>query len=278
MNTRRLALASLACAVGCSRPAPRAASPSVVTITATDYAFGVPDTIPAGLTTFRLVNLGKELHHASLVRLGDGKTTADFQAALAAAMTRHTPPPTWIGFAGGPNTVAPGDTATTVQTLEPGSYLFACWIPSADGVPHVMKGMLHPVVVSVSRAPATGEPAADLSITLTDYDFRLSQPLVAGRHVVQVENAGAQAHEVAIAALSPGRTLQDFIAWDHGGGKGPSPTGRWLGGVSAIDAGGHARFTTTFGPGSYLLLCFWPDAKDGKPHLVHGMVKQITVS
>jgi len=25
-------------------------------------------------------------------------------------------------------------------------------------------------------------------------------------------------------------------------------------------------------------LCFWPDAKDGKPHLVHGMVKQITVS
>src|SRR5436190_14704445 len=122
MTFRRLALASAACAVACGRPAPRAARPSLVTITATDYAFGVPDTIPAGLTTFRLVNQGKELHHASFVRLGDGKTMADFQAGLAAAMKNHTAFPAWMGFAGGPNTVAPGDTATTVQTLEPGSY------------------------------------------------------------------------------------------------------------------------------------------------------------
>src|SRR5213596_276554 len=76
MTFRRLALASTACAVACGRPAPRAARPSLVTITATDYAFGMPDTIPAGLTTFRLVNQGKELHHASLVRLGAGKSAA----------------------------------------------------------------------------------------------------------------------------------------------------------------------------------------------------------
>src|SRR5213592_782793 len=71
MTFRRLALASLACAVACGRPAPRAAGPSLITITATDYAFGVPDSLPAGLTTFRLVNQGKELHHANLVRLGE---------------------------------------------------------------------------------------------------------------------------------------------------------------------------------------------------------------
>ena len=58
MSFPRLALASAACAVACGRPAPRAAGPSLITITATDYAFGVPDTIPAGLTTFRLVNQG----------------------------------------------------------------------------------------------------------------------------------------------------------------------------------------------------------------------------
>src|SRR5256884_8800609 len=103
MTFRRLALASAACAVACGRPAPRAAGPSLVTITATDYAFGVPDTLPAGLTTFRLVNQGKELHHANLVRLGEGKTMVDFQAGLAGAMKNHTPPPTWMGFAGGPN-------------------------------------------------------------------------------------------------------------------------------------------------------------------------------
>src|SRR2546426_7841409 len=121
MSIRRLAFASLAWAVACNRPAPHAAGPSVVTITTTDYAFGVPDTIPAGLTTFRLVNQGKELHHASLVRLRDGKSVADFQAAVVAAMKHHMPPPAWMGFAGGPNTVTPGDTATTRQMLDPRS-------------------------------------------------------------------------------------------------------------------------------------------------------------
>jgi hypothetical protein len=280
MNTRRLAIASLACAVGCSRPAPRAAGPSVVTITATDYAFGVPDTIPAGLTTFRLVNQGKELHHASLVRLGEGKSAADFQAGLAAAMKSHAPPPSWMTFPGGPNAVTLGDTGVATQMLEPGSYVFVCWIPSLDGVPHVMKGMMHALVVTAGAAssPAAAEPAADVTIKLTDYDFQLSQPLTAGKHVIRVENTGAQAHEIVIAALSPGKTLQDFIAWEAGGEKGPLPTGEWLGGVTTLDAGGHSQFATTFAPGSYLLLCFWPDAKDGKPHIMHGMAKEITVS
>ena len=278
MRVRRLAVAGLAWAVACNRPAPHAAAPRVVTITATDYAFGVPDSIPAGLTTFRLVNQGKELHHASLVRLRDGKTIADFRAGIAAAMKNHTPPPAWMGFAGGPNALTPGDTGTATQMLEPGSYLLVCWIPSADGTPHIMKGMMHPFVVSPGVEPAAAESPADLSIKLTDYDFQLSQPLTAGTRVVQVENTGTQAHEVAITALSPGKTLQDFIAWEQGGEKGPLPTGRWLGGVSILDAGGHVRFTTTFAPGSYLLLCFWPDAKDGKPHIMHGMAKQITIS
>src|SRR5437660_10888204 len=174
MTLRRLALASVAAAAACTRQPPRPTGPNLVTITATDYAFGMPDTIPAGLTTFRLVNQGKELHHASLVRLGDGKSVVDFQTALVTAMKNHTPPPAWMGFTGGPNAVTPGDTATATQTLEPGSYLFVCWIPSANGTPHVMKGMLRPVVVSVARAAATAMPAADLAITLTDYDLRVS--------------------------------------------------------------------------------------------------------
>jgi hypothetical protein len=56
------------------------------------------------------------------------------------------------------------------------------------------------------------------------------------------------------------------------------PTGEWLGGVTTLDVGGHSQFAATFAPGSYLLLCFWPDAKDGKPHIMHGMAKQITIS
>jgi hypothetical protein len=262
----------------CSRPAPESAGPTVVTITATDYAFAGPDTIPAGLITLRLVNQGKELHHASLVRLGDGKTVADFQAGLEAAMRNHTPLPPWIAFVGGPNAATPGDTATATQRLDPGTYVVVCWIPSTDGVPHLMKGMMRPIVVSALRGPAVAEAQASLSIKLTDYNFELSQAMTAGTRTVRVENAGLQAHEIVITALPPGKTLQDFVAWELGGEKGPLPTGRWLGGVTALDVGGHAEFTATFAPGNYLLLCFWPDTKDGKPHIMHGMAKEITVS
>src|SRR5437870_10514399 len=179
MTFRRLALASAACAVACGRPAPRVAGPSLITITATDYAFGIPDTIPAGLTTFRLVNQGKELHHASLVRLGESKTAADFQAGLAAAMKRHTPPPSWMTFPGGPNAVTLGDTGVATQMLEPGSYVLVCWIPGPDGVPHVMKGMMHPLLVTAGAAPApvAAEPAADGTVKLTDADFQSSHPV-----------------------------------------------------------------------------------------------------
>jgi hypothetical protein len=280
MLHRRCLVAGLVLGVACAKPAPQAAGPNVVTITATDYAFSVPDTIPAGLTTLRLVNRGKELHHASLVRLKDGKTIADFQSGLQAAMQSHAPPPPWISFVGGPNALTPGDTGTATQTLEPGSYVFVCWIPSPDGTPHIMKGMMHAMVVRAgpAAAPAATEFAAGFSMKLTDYDFVLSAPLTAGTHTIRVENTGLQPHEIVITALPPGKGLQDFIAWEKGGEKGPIPTGKWLGGVVALDAGGHAHFTATFTPGNYLLLCFWPDAKDGKPHIVHGMAKQIAVS
>src|SRR2546426_12273088 len=140
--------------------------------------------------------------------------------------------------------------------------------------------MFHPrrVMAGAAPAPAAAARAADVPIRLRDYVFQLSEPLTAGIHVVRVENAGVQAHEVVIAALSPGKTLQDFIAWEEGGEKGPLPTGEWLGGVTTLDIGRHSQFAATFAPGSYLLLCFWPDAKDGKPHIMHGMAKQITVS
>jgi hypothetical protein len=51
-----------------------------------------------------------------------------------------------------------------------------------------------------------------------------------------------------------------------------------LGGVSGLDVGASQYFTADFAPGNYALICFLPDAKDGKPHFAHGMIQQITVN
>jgi uncharacterized cupredoxin-like copper-binding protein len=50
------------------------------------------------------------------------------------------------------------------------------------------------------------------------------------------------------------------------------------GGAVGLAKGRVQRFTSDFTPGEYGLFCFVPDAKDGKPHLMHGMLKQITVA
>ena len=58
------------------------AAPSAVTVIASDYSFDAPAEVPAGLTTFKLVNRGPSIHHVQLVKLNEGKTFDDFTAAL----------------------------------------------------------------------------------------------------------------------------------------------------------------------------------------------------
>ena len=277
-HRRTLVRLALTAATAC---APRAVDrgATLVTFTATEYAFQGPDTLAPGLTTLRLVNHGKELHHASIFKLGEGKTLADFQAAMADVMSGKTPPPAWISYAGGPNAIDPGDSSTVTEVLDPGHYLVLCMIPAADGQPHVQKGMLHPLVVTgPAPGPAPALPAADDTVKLSDYDFVFDKPLTAGTHTVRVHNLGPQPHEIVVAELAPGRSAADFVKWETGGEKGPLPANRWLGGVAGMDNGKSATFTVTLKPGNYLVICFWPDAKDGKPHFVHGMIKQVTVS
>lgn len=41
---------------------------------------------------------------------------------------------------------------------------------------------------------------------------------------------------------------------------------------------GQVNYTTLeFKAGHYALICFVPDAKDGQPHAMHGMVKEFTI-
>jgi uncharacterized cupredoxin-like copper-binding protein len=248
------------------------ASVAPITVTATDFKLDMPATVPAGSVSLRLVNSGKELHQAQIVRLDQGKTVAD----LEAAMKHEGPPPPWLHFVGGPNGIAPGQEGTSMASLAPGKYALICLIPSPDGVPHLMKGMIQPFEVAGGGAEAALPVAGD-TVRLGEYSFESARPITPGRHTFLVTNGGQQPHELVLLRLAPGKTVQDFGAWATTGGmKGPPPA-LPLGGVAVIDQGDSGVFTADLTPGDYGLICFVPDAKDGKPHLMHGMMKQITV-
>jgi hypothetical protein len=244
-----------------------------VTIIAVDFAFAAPDTVPAGLTTIRMINTGHEPHQA-VVAGAPHKSFADLQAALL----REGAFPEWLIFPGGAGVVNSGDSSIVTVNLQPGNYLILCYIASLDGTLHINKGMYRRLVVVPAPAGtrATAEPAADVTVTLSDYAFRLSAPLTAGTHTIRVENTGPQLHELTIERLAPGKTLADWKTWVAGGMRGTPPS-QPSGGLTGPDRGKVGWLTITLAPGNYLLNCYVPDVKDAKPHFMHGMVEEIVI-
>lgn len=265
------ALLSLLLAAGSAVSTPTV-KPNVVTVRASEFAFTAPKSVPAGTITFHMVNAGTQLHHVSIIKLLHGKTTADYVAALK----NPGPPPAWSVEVGGPNATVPGGTSDATVTLEPGQYALVCFVPSpGEMAPHLMKGMISPLTVTPSGA-ASAEPAADVIVRMNDYKFALSKPLAAGHHVIRVTNEAAQPHEVLLVKLKPGQTAAQVGKWVEDGQKG-APPAMPMGGASPLAKGRSTTLNVDLTPGTYGLICFLPDAKDGKPHFLHGMATQFEV-
>ncbi len=277
-----MALAFSLTVAGCqSKQSPASAPPppppASVTIHARDYAFDAPDEIPAGVTTFHLVNDGPGLHHALFVRLDSGKAVGD----LLASLKKHSPLPGWATFVGGPNVPDPGKESVATLDLTPGNYVIICILDMPGGVPHYMRGMFRPLTVTAAAAttaaaPKAVIPVADNAIQLSDFRFVLVDSITAGTHTIQVVTAPGQPHEVLVVQLDSGKTGQDYVNWTQAM-KGPAP-GHAIGGTAAAGPGVVQVFTATFTPGNYLLICFVPDMKTGKPHFMEGHMRTIKVN
>jgi hypothetical protein len=246
---------------------------SVVVVTARDFALEMPANVQAGVSLIELRNKGKQQHHMSIVRLDGGHTAAEALQALIAA--GEGPRPAWLHPVGGPQAANPGGESSVVIALEPGNYFAFCEVPGPDPVPHFMKGMVK--AFSVTGPANSGKlPKGDVQLALNEYGFTFSKPLTRGIHTVAVTNAGAQPHMVVITRLPPGQDFKPWLDWAMDP-RGRSAPGRAMGGIAEIVPGGTAVFTENFTPGHYGLICFTPDAKDGKPHFVHGMQLEIDV-
>jgi hypothetical protein len=247
-------------------------APSILTVVAHDFYFEAPDSIPAGFTTVRLVNQGGQTHSIQLWKLAPGKTLGDVLDS-ARAGERH---PSWAIDAGGPNVVAYGQTSSVGELLEPGDYVITCLVIGRDGQTHILKGMARALRVTRSGAHFAAPPKTDLTITLLDYGFEVPPMIAAGRHTIRIVNDAHQPHEVLLLRLDPGKTYNDYLIWAESQ-DGAAP-GVFMGGVTSIEGQHAAIVEADLTPGDYALLCELPDAKDGRPHFLHGMIRQIKVT
>jgi uncharacterized cupredoxin-like copper-binding protein len=240
-----------------------AAAVEPVEVRGDEYAFVMPSEGEAGVVRFDISNAGKELHEFALGRLAEGKTIADVKAYLASGQEDA---PEWFTDVGGVPLLSPGEQLGLTRELEAGTYVFLCFIPSPQGVPHVALGMLKSFELSGDSKAELPEP--DAVIVANNGGFEVPE-LSAGEQTIELRNADDTEREFFLIALKPGKTQDLERFFEAGEGKGEPPA-RFHGAMQTIPAGtsvfvdvnlqagveytladnsGDQPFVTTFTPG-----------------------------
>lgn len=241
------------------------------------YAFSAPEGLTAGSARFNLDNNGDEPHHVQVVRLNDGSTMEDVQAALQsenpeAALFQVVTP------VGGTGVVDPGGESNVdaIIDLTEGEHLLLCFIAGTNGVPHLAQGMLQPFTVGAAEGEATEPPAADATVTGVDFAFEVDS-FPADGVVEFVNSSEGQLHEMNVFRLAEGATQEDAVAFFDGEAPPGPPPFSGQGGIQAIAPGASQVGTADLEAGEYVLFCAIPDPSDGVPHYKKGMVTTVTV-
>jgi hypothetical protein len=248
-------------------------------IEAFDFGYKTLGSIPGGLTRVQMKNTGKEPHHAQFMLLNSGVAFEQLTAAFAKGPQGLGEVFGLVTLTGGPATVGPGGSTEVILNLKEGQYVVACFIESADHVPHLAKGMLMPLKVT----PATAPPAINGTITLFDFSFELPATIPAGKSMYTVANTGAQFHEFNIVQIAPGKSVDDVKNYFDAPPTAPPPSGPPpglpVGGMQGLTRGATGIVVLDLAPGNYAAICNVPDQSkpNGDSHLHLGMIKGFAV-
>ncbi|MEX0786618.1 MAG: hypothetical protein WD939_08285, partial [Dehalococcoidia bacterium] len=179
-------------------------------ITAVEYSFeNVPASIPGGLTTITLDNIGGDMHQVQFTRLNDGVTVDQFTQSFEDDPT-GVQALAQIGLRGGVNAIPAGTKGQVVNELDAGQYVLLCFISGDDDIPHFTKGMIAELEVTEPAAEQPEPPDTDGSVLLQDFEFRPPVTLPPGEVTLQVANNGPQPHEMSVLRLAEGVTVDDI--------------------------------------------------------------------
>lgn len=267
-------------------------APPVVDVTAVDYAFHSPDSIPSGWTTFRMTNKGEEMHHFHLYGLPEGKRLGDYRkdyvtpldsllqllaagridsAEARAAYEQDVAKwarSTNLAKRGGMGGVAPGRTGQATFRVDPGTYVMDCEARNSEGRQHRALGMIREIRVKKSSSNAS-PPRADVTIRVSGNELLFDGPVTAGTRTFgfEVDSMPAGADSAYFASpgrLGPDTGVDDLRQWADQGYPYPVPT-EYLGGFEYIESDRTIYTTLNLTAGRYAW--HWGWFGEGHPDL-----------
>ncbi|HEX2161623.1 MAG TPA: hypothetical protein VHF88_07365 [Thermoleophilaceae bacterium] len=262
---------------------PESAETAAVTFETTEpsrnkVAIDGPSEIEAGVVEITLKNSGKGRHDAQILRV-EGNRTADEVISKSIDSGEGAGIPEWITDGGGLGTVAPGESATVTEVLEPGTYFLLDSESSAENAPpNARKG-------GVAKFEVTGEatsaelPETDATITAKDFSFEASG-IKPGMNRFTFENTGKELHHLIAMPINEGATFAEVekLFKSNEEPKGPPPVDFENGVGTAVIDGGQAQIAELeFKKGKYALVCFITNRAGGPPHVAMGMIDELDV-
>lgn len=117
-----------------------------------------------------------------------------------------------------------------------------------------------------------GEQSA-VDVRLVDFGFELDHTTIANAQyvVLRGENAGNHQHEIIVARLPEGATVEQALT-----GEVPEDQIEFAGQTAIAPGQADDLVLVNLEPGTYALLCLL-DEPDGVPHAAKGMVAQLTI-
>jgi hypothetical protein len=228
--------------------------------------FKVPATAPAGAVTITFTNSTKADIDGQLARAEGDHSDEEVLAELNNAK-QGKPVAGWFEGAGRVGSTEPGKTDSVTQVLEPGTYYVVGGDDSPDGALEKFE---------VKAGEGAELPATDAEITATEYGFT-GEGLNAGPNRVELRNDGKEWHHFLASEMKPDATIEDvrkFLMTE----KGELPFASEEGVDSAVMDGGMSQVVNLdLKPGKYAFFCYIADRKGGPPHVVKGMISEVTV-
>lgn len=164
-----------------------------------------------------------------------------------------------------PQTHEDGRTSIEVTTVVGGSQIDrfrAYFVDGEQGYLLLDEEMSLPVTADTS-----------IEVTMVDYSFEMSQTTVPADTSLAftIENAGQYPHEFVVVQLPEGVTVEDALA-----DPALAESVVFLGGAFAMPGDVAYMGLNGLAPGTYTVVCF-VDVPEGIPHVMRGMVAELTV-